>query len=73
MPEKEIAKDTPNLIGALVAAGLAKSNGEARRLIEQGGVSVNGERATDGNMPLPAEDFVLAKGKKARVKIVFKG
>lgn len=71
MPEKRIAKDTANVIGALVNAGIAKSNGEARRLIEQGGVSVNGERVSDGNMPLPAEDFVLAKGKKVRVKIVY--
>lgn len=71
MPEKAIAKDTPNLIGALVGAGLAKSNGEARRLVEQGGVTVNGERATDGNMSLPTEDFILSKGKKVRVKIVY--
>ncbi|MBD5636746.1 MAG: tyrosine--tRNA ligase [Clostridia bacterium] len=72
MPEKEIGKETSNVIGALVAAGICKSNGEARRLVEQGGVTVNGERVTDGNAPLPAEDFILSKGKKVRVKIVFK-
>ena len=72
MPEKEIGKETANVIGALVAAGICKSNGEARRLVEQGGVTVNGERVTDGNAPLPAEDFILSKGKKVRVKIVFK-
>ena len=73
MPEKEIGKEVTNLIGALVASGICKSNGEARRLVEQGGVSVNDQRVTDWNMPLPNEDFILAKGKKVRVKIVFKG
>ena len=73
MPEKEIGKEVTNLIGALVASGICKSNGEARRLVEQGGVSVNDERVTDWNMPLPQEGFVLSKGKKVRVKIVFKG
>lgn len=70
MPVKNIPADTSNLLGALVACGLCKSNGEARRLVEQGGVSVNGEKAADANMPLPEGDFVLYKGKKVRVKVV---
>ena len=72
MPVKEIGKEVVNVIGALAAAGLAKSNGEARRLIEQGGVSIDGERVSDGNALLPQNDFVLAKGKKVRLKIVRK-
>lgn len=70
MLTKEIPADTATLIGALVAAGLCKSNGEARRLVEQGGVSINGEKATDGNGQLPEGDFTLFKGKKVRLKIV---
>jgi len=70
MLTKEIPVNTANLVGALVAAGLCKSNGEARRLVEQGGVSVNGEKATDPNMPLPDGEFTLFKGKKVRLKIV---
>ena len=35
----------------LVASGLASSKSEARRLIRQGGVSVNGERLSDGAAP----------------------
>lgn len=70
MPEKTIPADIANLCGALVACGLCKSNGEARRLVEQGGVSVNGEKASDVNMPLPAGDFTLFKGKKVRIKVV---
>ncbi len=72
MPVKEIPMATANLIGALVACGICKSNGEARRLVEQGGVSVNDEKATDGNMPLPANEFILHKGKKVHVKVVLK-
>lgn len=70
MPEKVIPADTANLLGALVACGICKSNGEARRLVEQGGVSVNGEKATDANMSLPEGEFTLFKGKKVRVKVV---
>ena len=70
MPEKTIPLGVTNLTGALVATGICKSNGEARRLVEQGGVSVNGEKATDFNMPLPEGDFTLFKGKKVRLKVV---
>ncbi len=70
MPVKTIPSDTQNLLGALIATGLCKSNGEARRLVEQGGVSIDGEKATDINMPLPAGEFVLSKGKKVRMKVV---
>ena len=60
------------VVAAMVAAGVAKSNGEARRLIEQGGVSVDETKVTDVNMPIPANEFVLHKGKKVHLKIVVK-
>ncbi len=69
MPVVKIAA-AQNLLQALVETGLAKSNGEARRLIEQGGVSLNGEKASDMNLPLPEGEFTLFKGKKVRVKVV---
>ena len=72
MPEKTISKEAATLTQALVEAGLCKSNGEARRLVEQGGVSLNGEKATDPNAALPEGEFTLFKGKKVRVKIVRK-
>ena len=70
MPEKCVPADTQTVLQALVGAGLCKSNGEARRLVEQGGVSINGEKVTDANAPLPAFPFTLFKGKKVRVKVV---
>ena len=50
-------------------AGLAKSNGEARRLLKGGGIYLNDERITDMNYNLTAEDFtdnsaILRAGKK---------
>ncbi len=69
MPVREIPADTANVVGALVAAGLCKSNGEARRLVEQGGVSIGDEKVTDVNAPLPQGDFILHKGKKVHLKV----
>jgi len=43
VPERTVA-DLEDLAGVLVEAGLARSRGDARRLIEQGGVRVNGEK-----------------------------
>ncbi len=60
------------VVDVMVAAGVAKSKGEARRLIEQGGVSVDETKVTDVNMAIPASEFVLHKGKKVRLKIVVK-
>ncbi len=60
------------VVDVMVAAGVVKSKGEARRLIEQGGVSVDETKVTDVNMAIPASEFVLHKGKKVRLKIVVK-
>lgn len=49
------------LLDALVQAGLAKSNGEARRLIRQGGAKVNDVQITDEHATL-AEDTLNADG-----------
>jgi tyrosyl-tRNA synthetase len=57
----------------MVAAKIAPSKGEARRLVQQGGVNVNGEKMTDATVRFPREafdDFVLGKGKKVFIKIV---
>lgn len=70
MPERAIPSDTQTVLQALIATGLCKSNGEARRLVEQGGVTVNGEKVTDAGAAIPALPFTLFKGKKVRVKVV---
>ena len=68
---KEI-ENVQTVVDAMVAAGVAKSKGEARRLIEQGGVSVDETKVSDANMQIPAKEFVLHKGKKVHLKIIVK-
>ncbi|HHX13820.1 MAG TPA: tyrosine--tRNA ligase [Clostridiales bacterium] len=57
------------LVTLLAQIGLVKSKGEGFRTIEQGGLSVNGEKETDAKRAIRAEDFtegrlLLKKGKK---------
>ena len=57
----------------LVAAGLASSNGEARRAIEQGGVRLNGEQLSDPDAELPVRALagaVLQVGRRRFARIV---
>jgi tyrosyl-tRNA synthetase len=68
---KEI-ENVQTVVDVMVAVGVAKSKGEARRLIEQGGVSVDETKVTDANMEIPAKEFVLHKGKKVHLKIIVK-
>jgi tyrosyl-tRNA synthetase len=56
----------------LVGVGLAESNSDARRLIEQGGVRLDGEPQTDPNVELRAQDLagrVLQVGRRRFVRI----
>ena len=68
IPFSEIgAGETPSIADLLTTAGLAPSKGAARRLLEQGGVYVNGVRAsTDLDVgsvsPLPGKHLLLRKG-----------
>ena len=57
----------------LVAAGLASSNGEARRAIEQGGVRLNGEPVSDPDAEIPAGSLIgsiLQVGRRRFARIV---
>ena len=73
---EQFAEDcTITVIDILVAASLAKSKGEARRLIEQGGITVDDERVTDIAKAVSKADFekghvLVKKGKKVFHKIV---
>ena len=69
--------DGTGLLDALVAAGISKSKGEARRLVQQGSVSVNGNKVADLNFVLNKADAVnnefsiLKKGKKNYFVLTF--
>ena len=64
-----------DILGILVAAGMAASRSEARRAVEQGGVSVKGEKVGDIKASytkdmIAAEEFIVKKGKKSYKKII---
>ncbi len=63
------------IVNILVKSGIAKSNGEARRLIQQGGISVNGEKVSDFTYSIDEKDVlsgetIVKKGKKVFYKVV---
>ena len=64
------------LLNLLISAGLTASKGEGRRLVEQGGLSLNGEKVSDVNLLIsPAqlkEGIKIKKGKKIFHKIILK-
>ena len=70
-----VGEDGIGIIDLLVACKLASSKGEARRLVEQGGISVNGEKVANVNHKVPAsliaESVKIKKGKKVFHKVTF--
>ncbi len=68
------AKKERSLIEIMVNASVAKSKGDARRLIEGGGIKVNDKKIEDTNYIVKEEDlkegkFVLHKGKKVHISV----
>ena len=66
IPDLEIPKDALAngkvwIVKLVKIAGFADSNRQARTLIEQGAVSLDGEKATDSNMDLEIEDGTVLK------------
>ncbi len=59
------------LAGLLVVSGLAASNSEAARLIEQGAIAVDENRIDDRAAYVPARDAVLRRGKRQFVRVRF--
>ena len=73
MPQVSYASsDCPVLLAkALTEAGLTKSNGEARRSIDQGGVKLNGEKISNAGLELTeAGEYIVQIGKRRFVRIV---
>ena len=78
MPTETITEDifkdgSVDILQLLISANLATSRNEARRAVEQGGVSVNGEKVTDSHATYEkeafVEEFILKKGKKKFCKV----
>lgn len=72
IPEYSIALDngSVSIIRLLTETKLVTSNGEARRMIEQGGVTVDGQRISDYNAEVPIKESVIVKvGKRRFMKV----
>ena len=79
MPSHQLAAEdftdgTIDILAVLQKSGLAPSRAEARRNVEQGGVSVNGEQVKDIKAVFTADDFggdgmVVKRGKKNFMKV----
>ena len=65
--------DQPVWICSLMtASGTVSSNGEARRLIQQGGVKLNGEKLANADLEVEASgELILQAGKRRFVRVVF--
>ena len=79
MPTAEIEnfpEEGDQLLNILVKVGLTTSRGEGRRLIEQGGLSVDGEKVTDPNIVISKAQLTngikIKKGKKVFQKVIAK-
>ncbi|MEE1047625.1 MAG: tyrosine--tRNA ligase [Clostridia bacterium] len=65
-----------NVLDMLVAVGLCPSKSEARRLVQQNGLTINGEKVNDVTVMIDSSFFndgemIVKKGKKTFLKVVF--
>lgn len=61
------------VLDLLCATGLFPSRSEARRMVEQGGIQIDGNKITDPKYVVPvADEFMVQKGKKTFLKVVRK-
>lgn len=74
LKDEDLTDGSIDILSLLYVSGLVPSKSEARRAVQQGGVSVNGEKVTDIKTSYTASDFaedmVLKKGKKNFRKIL---
>ena len=74
---EDFAAGNMDIMAVLVKAGLCDSRSDARRAVQQGGVSVEGEKVTDISANYALDDFagegkVVKRGKKKFAKVVAK-
>ena len=74
MPTTKVENTDISLVDAIVLTKIAPSKGQARKLIEQGGITLNEQKITDINYTLSDKDFVenhaiIKKGKKVYHKL----
>ncbi|MBQ8263948.1 MAG: tyrosine--tRNA ligase, partial [Oscillospiraceae bacterium] len=74
LAEAELENGGLDIVSLLVKSGLCSSRGDARRNVQQGGVSANDEKVTDANKVFSAEELsagiTLRRGKKNYNRVV---
>lgn len=72
---RDIKNKKISLVQLLTDSGLTKSNGEARRMVAQGGIKINNRKISDPNLELSLNDInekVIQRGKRHFRKIITK-
>ncbi len=77
MKDENFTEESIDILTMLVASGLVTSRSEARRAVEQGGVTVDGEKITDIKASfekgqLTGDGIVLKRGKKNFKRVLYK-
>ena len=74
VPSVEIEKfDAMGIVDFLCAIKMFSSRSEARRMIEQGGIQIDGNKVTDWKAVIkPADEIMVQKGKKTFLRVVVK-
>ena len=74
MPTVEFKMSEPmGVLDFLCGIGMFDSKSDARRMIEQGGVQIDGEKVSDWRATIaPRAEFMVQKGKKNHLKVVVK-
>ncbi|WP_163195686.1 tyrosine--tRNA ligase [Clostridium thermarum] len=71
VPELLTESGEVDLVKIIVKGGIAKSNGETRRLINQNAVKINGERYNALAMAKPQDNFVIQVGKAKFIRVIW--
>ena len=76
LTEADLTDGKADVLSLLVKAGLCPSRGDARRNVQQGGVTANDAKITDANHAFSADELregvLLRRGKKNYARIVLK-
>ena len=76
LSEADLENGGADILSLLVKSGLCSSRGDARRNVQQGGVSANDEKLTDANKVFSADELregiTLRRGKKNYNRVVLK-
>lgn len=77
IPQESFVDNNISLLDIMIISNIAKSKGEAKTLISQGGISLDDEKITDVFKKVSIEDFskgyiIIKKGKKVFIKVITK-